>query len=350
MRLRAEALRTSNSRPQGAARSCGALPCCIGSHYSVRTAALHQIGGVGPELDEDFSTSLNMTACGWKGVFAMDAIAHGDGPATFEDAMRQEYQWSRSAILILLLYLGPQWRLPFMSLQERFSVVMFFLFWVKRSLYPFASLIIVTLAACGVTVATFRWQAMLVLVLIPTVPQLLNFCFFRYLGVLRPANARPISYEAILHSLCQPLWIAYGCLHGALGALAGLHFDIKVTPKGPGGMRLLSPTLVLPLLSLSTWFGLLSLRSSAMEQPGFGQLLLFLSTLYWAGAASVTLLHVAENYTWRGLGWRVLPWRNLVVLSLLLFVSAWPFIIVALRLVGKPWYPGRLFMHAATEH
>jgi cellulose synthase (UDP-forming) len=51
-----------------------------------------QIGGVGPELNEDFSTSYMMTAFGFKGVFAIDTIANGDGPANFEDCMRQEYQ------------------------------------------------------------------------------------------------------------------------------------------------------------------------------------------------------------------------------------------------------------------
>jgi len=32
-------------------------PLCIGSHYAVRTRALRDIGGIGPELAEDFSTS-----------------------------------------------------------------------------------------------------------------------------------------------------------------------------------------------------------------------------------------------------------------------------------------------------
>jgi cellulose synthase (UDP-forming) len=32
----------------------GLAPVCIGSHYAVRTAALREIGGIGPELAEDF--------------------------------------------------------------------------------------------------------------------------------------------------------------------------------------------------------------------------------------------------------------------------------------------------------
>ena len=56
---------------------------CIGSHYAVRTGALRDIGGVGPGLAEDFSTSFLLTSAGWHGAFAIDAEAHGDGPGTF---------------------------------------------------------------------------------------------------------------------------------------------------------------------------------------------------------------------------------------------------------------------------
>jgi hypothetical protein len=35
--------------PLGASKALTAMPCCIGSHYVVRTAALKEIGGIGPE-------------------------------------------------------------------------------------------------------------------------------------------------------------------------------------------------------------------------------------------------------------------------------------------------------------
>ncbi len=38
---------------------------CIGSHYCVRTCALRDLGGLGPEIAEDHSTSLLMNAGGW---------------------------------------------------------------------------------------------------------------------------------------------------------------------------------------------------------------------------------------------------------------------------------------------
>ena len=66
-------------------------PLCIGSHYAVRTRALRDIGGVGPELAEDFSTSFLLNSAGWHGAFAINAFAHGDGPNTFQPC------WSRSS-------------------------------------------------------------------------------------------------------------------------------------------------------------------------------------------------------------------------------------------------------------
>src|ERR1700752_1662991 len=68
--------------PMQAGHSGGCAPSCIGSHYAVRTAALREIGGLGPELAEDFTTSLMMSSYHWQGVFAVDERAHGEGPKT----------------------------------------------------------------------------------------------------------------------------------------------------------------------------------------------------------------------------------------------------------------------------
>ena len=88
--------------PTQAGHSGGYAPSCIGSHYAVRTAALKEIGGLGPELAEDFTTTLMMSSYGWQGVFAVDAEAHGDGPETVADCLTQEFQWSRSMMNVLL--------------------------------------------------------------------------------------------------------------------------------------------------------------------------------------------------------------------------------------------------------
>ena len=108
----------------------GLAPLCIGSHYAVRTAALRQIGGLGPELAEDHSTTLMMNAFGWRGVHALDAIASGDGPRTFADLVTQEFQWSRSLVTLLLQY-SPKYvpNLPFrLKFQFLFSQLWYPLF------------------------------------------------------------------------------------------------------------------------------------------------------------------------------------------------------------------------------
>ena len=84
----------------------GWAPLCIGSHYAVRTAALREIGGLGPELAEDHSTTLMMNAA----RLARRPRARRHRPwrraATFADLVTQEFQWSRSLMTILLQYIA----------------------------------------------------------------------------------------------------------------------------------------------------------------------------------------------------------------------------------------------------
>ncbi len=87
----------------------GWAPLCIGSHYAVRTASLEEDRRARSSLREDHSTTL-MNAGGWRGVHAVNAIAHGDGPATFADLVVQEFQWSRSLVTILLHTFSPACR------------------------------------------------------------------------------------------------------------------------------------------------------------------------------------------------------------------------------------------------
>ena len=48
-----------------------------------------------------------MCSHGWKGVFALDAQAHGDGPESITDYVTQDFQWSRSMMMIALT-IGPR--------------------------------------------------------------------------------------------------------------------------------------------------------------------------------------------------------------------------------------------------
>jgi hypothetical protein len=57
-------------------------PVCFGSHYAVPHRPPRISAVIGPELARIFSTTFLLCAAGWDGAFAIDAEAHGDGPAT----------------------------------------------------------------------------------------------------------------------------------------------------------------------------------------------------------------------------------------------------------------------------
>jgi cellulose synthase/poly-beta-1,6-N-acetylglucosamine synthase-like glycosyltransferase len=61
----------------------GFAPVRIGSHHAIRTPTIRQIGGIGSELAEDFTTAFLLNASRWEGAFALDAEAHSEGPPTF---------------------------------------------------------------------------------------------------------------------------------------------------------------------------------------------------------------------------------------------------------------------------
>ena len=71
---------------------------CIGSHYAVRTQALQEIGGVGPELAEDFSTTTHDAQRIRLGAASsrFDAEAHGDGADSFADSSCRNSSGARS--------------------------------------------------------------------------------------------------------------------------------------------------------------------------------------------------------------------------------------------------------------
>ncbi|MBV8960500.1 MAG: glycosyltransferase, partial [Actinobacteria bacterium] len=90
--------------PVQAGSNGGFAPVCIGSHYAVRTRALKEVGGLGPELAEDYTTTLWLQSGGWDGVFSIDAEAHGDGPESVAEMLTQEIQWARSLGIVLTRY------------------------------------------------------------------------------------------------------------------------------------------------------------------------------------------------------------------------------------------------------
>lgn len=206
------------------------MPHCIGSHYSVRTKALKQIGGIGPELAEDFSTTYLMSINGWNGAFAPDAIAHGDGPVTFADCMKQEFQWSRSLMNLFLTVVPPG--LKKLSFKKKFQVVNALLW------YP----MVVVVSVLGYVlplVAILKNQPIVSInyvafVGITSTQLIIVISLVRWLrnqGVFRPADTKVMSWESLLYLLARWPYVAWGIMHSLFDTFSKREFSFKITPK-----------------------------------------------------------------------------------------------------------------------
>ncbi|MBW6506100.1 MAG: glycosyltransferase [Rhodobacteraceae bacterium] len=280
----------------------GALaPMCIGSHYAVRTAALSAIGGLGPELAEDHSTSMLMNAGGWRGVHAIDAIAFGDGPATLTDMVTQEFQWSRSLLTLLLshtsryvAHLPPRLKFLFVFCQLWYP-----LFALTTALMYFMPIgaVVFDMRFADVTYPAFIGHSL------PAVAVLTLFAFMlKWDGLMRPTDARVISWEKALFMSLQWPWVLWGCVMAVFDRLSGKFVDFRITPKGANVSRRL-PARVLGVyvaLALGCILPVL-LVPGVHEARGFYLLLTFNAIIYTSIVGVIVVHHRKESGT---------PWRQ----------------------------------------
>lgn len=273
----------------------GALaPMCIGSHYIVRTAALRDVGGLGPELAEDHSTSMLMNAGGWRGVHAMDAIAYGDGPDTLADMITQEFQWSRSLVALLLTY-TPRYlgRLPW---RLRFQFVF------CQALYPMIALSAALIYALPIAALVFDMRFADVTYpaflghSVPTLAAILLFAvMMKRDGFFRPLDARVISWEKALFLLVQWPWVAWGCIMAVRDRVTGGFVDFRITPKGAAAAAPLPNKVIMiyAVLMLGCTLPILFVRVS--NAAGFYLLSAFNGGLYAAIVVIAVFWQLREN-------------------------------------------------------
>ncbi|OGC46363.1 hypothetical protein A3F07_04830 [candidate division WWE3 bacterium RIFCSPHIGHO2_12_FULL_38_15] len=280
---------------QQAGHTNGFAPLCFGSHYAVRTSALKQIGGLGPELAEDHSTTLLMNAQGWKGVHALDAVAFGDGPASFADAMTQEFQWSRS-LMVILLTLTPN-KLKNLPLRIKFQ----FLF--SQLWYPLYGVIMLIGYSIPI-IALFYDSALVRIVYISfllhswvyTSAILISLFWLKKVGCLWPKNAKIISWEATFFQIVRWPWVFLGCFYGIVGVLRKKEFSFKVTPKGENTGSVLSFKVLIPYIILVSTGLLVSIFiSDSREAAGYYYFAVLNSVLYVISIAVIILNHILES-------------------------------------------------------
>lgn len=273
----------------------GLAPMCIGSHYAVRTKALREVGGLGPELAEDHSTSMLMNAGGWKGMHAMDAIALGDGPATFLDLIVQEFQWSRSLMTILLQYtpsyfmrLSVRHRIQFVFCQLCYPLLAGFM--ALMFVFPILALLF-DVRYVDVTFPAFVghvWPSTIALLT-------LVWCL-RSDGFFRPYDAKVLGWEKLAFAFAQWPWVLLGIAMAVRDRLFGGFVDFRVTPKGSGAVSVLPWAVLLPYVALALMSLLPVLLIEEISQAaGFYIFALINALIYTVLFLVIVLKHLSEN-------------------------------------------------------
>ena len=272
----------------------GLAPVCIGSHYAVRTRALHEIGGVGPELAEDFSTSFLMTSAGWHGAFAHRAEAHGEGPLTLAAMVKQEFQWSRSLVTVLLDTVPHHVRRLPWRLRFRFLFVLLY--------YPLMS----SLSAAGIclpaiaAVTGVAWLHVNYLEFMAHWMSLglcvfaVHFCL-RYRGYLRPKDPPLVSWKTWMYVLARWPYILRGSVAALAQKVSPRTVRFAVTPKTRDGFERLPVSTVAPylLIALST-SGCAVYGETHTAAVGYVFLCIASSVSYTVLSIAVCLLHAHE--------------------------------------------------------
>jgi cellulose synthase (UDP-forming) len=273
----------------------GWSPMCIGSHYAVRTAALKESGGLGPELAEDHSTSLLLCAHGWRGIHSIDAIANGDGPANFTDGMVQEFQWARSLVMIFLgvtpKYLG---KMPLsLRFQFLFGQLWYFFFGgvlLSTYLLPLLALVF------GVSFAHVGYGEFMLWSSLPTVTSLFVIYFIKKKGLLRPANAKVLSWEVILFQLARWPWVCSAVFDAVRCTLNKATLEWKITPKGNAARPVIHLSMIMPYFLIIAGSVLATIfHPKSPYTTGYFYLTIFNILTYLGVLAAILGFHKLEN-------------------------------------------------------
>ena len=281
--------------PLQAGYNSGWAPLCIGSHYAVRTKALKEIGGLGPELAEDHSTTLMMNSFGWKGVHAFEAIAHGDGAGSFPDSMIQEFQWTRSLVIILLT-ITPKYikSLPLkLKVQFLFSQLWYPLF-STTMVFAYGLPIFAILTNrpwANVTYITFSFISWLT-----TIVALGITLWIKKIQLLRPVNSKIISWETFIFQIVRWPWILAGVLYGLLAGLSRKEVSFKVTTKGESGKKPLPIFMLTPYLLIIILSSYITLLGNASNRVyGYYYFAILNALTYTLSLFAIIGNHLREN-------------------------------------------------------
>ena len=184
----------------------------------------------------------------------------GQGPATFEDSMKQEYQWARSFVILVLQYIKPFWS-NLMSRREKTRVQMCIFYYFWHAAYPVLVALLVLLPCLGFPYGPCTWADVLLHASLPVAVSVVHCRWLGNQGWLRPKDSPVLSWESALHQFVRTYWIMKGVVHAMVGHFTGIQFAIAVTPKGDDNVRYMSQSTIWPFAFMSmiccaaTWSG-----------------------------------------------------------------------------------------------
>ncbi|AGE56654.1 cellulose synthase catalytic subunit (UDP-forming) [Acanthocystis turfacea Chlorella virus NE-JV-2] len=234
------------------------MPMMTGSHYAVRTSALKEIGGIGPELDEDMNTTLMFASRGKKGVYAGNAIAYGDGPLSLEDAQKQEFQWAKSAIISFIRWkhiIYPPEGAAVKGALVRFLMIRMW-YTVQLAFFVYMWVLIAPLVFVGSWCSSDECTLSFATLVLHCIPLLFaNWGYevmVRRNGWLRPNDTPFFSLDLIAYRILRPIWNTIGLIAGIIELIFNFVPSFSVTRKGdsstsPLGVFTLWYLFVIPL-------------------------------------------------------------------------------------------------------
>lgn len=276
----------------------GFAPLIIGSHAAFRVPALRAIGGFQHTLAEDHHNTLRFNARGMRGVFSPNAIAIGDGAASFADAMVQEYQWARALTQILLNFFPEERHTlpPRLQMEFVFAETWYPLFGLTL-LYGWLMPIIALLT--NRPWIRVSYPLFLLIDGLVTFSSLGLVFWVRRRGWLRPRDAAVISWRSVMLMLARWPFVLMAVIEAVLGRFMRRDFPFKVTPKGVPGHKALPLRTIFPYLVIAGG-SLLAIvyhviRAGLTDVDGYVYLALMNAGMYLGLLAAIVILNMREN-------------------------------------------------------
>ncbi|HUY75168.1 MAG TPA: glycosyltransferase family 2 protein [Ktedonobacterales bacterium] len=280
-------------------------PIVIGSHWAVRIPALKAIGGFQQTRAEDHHNTLRLASQGYRGVFAPDAWAIGDGALTLGEALSQEYQWARSICNIFFQFFWRDSReLRFWQWFEFFFCETWYIAYAFTMALGFLIPILALLT--NIPWARINYFAFVFHFELVDAALIVMMMWVRRQGWLRPSNSHVISWESALFTLARwptiLLAVADSLLDSTLGHLLKRDLQFGVTKKGSGPVRPLAwSTLLVFFLMICGTFGvaiwyLLTHADADSNQSAMGYTFLAIlnGVFYTIMLLSVIILHARD--------------------------------------------------------